>query len=322
MPSTIIAGAEHPKDLLALYVHSGEGRLVDADEAKFAVFNATSGYPGTQVFPVSGYEDVTDTDGHVSTGYYAAYDGDAPWAPATTYARAYVKWVYTVDGEERTAIRHFESVATTVTTSPGPALALIQDVRDVNALSAYTDKSVLVSLRWWRATVERYCNQRLWPAYETRRITARTGGTLFLPERCLVADVLDADAISYDLTRVQVYIERENPKVVFGTGGAFGVVSKTTYWVKGAWGYFDLDTGDVFQELTDEVAKTVADVLLHDGAPSSMGVVRREKTDGHEIEFSVVGGTVRLGFLALLKSPVMRDMLSMMSAPRAIARVV
>lgn len=75
-------GQENNQRILALHAVDWTGHLYDPDLVEFRVIDLST---GLQVFPVAGYEDVTD-EGRVSKGVYKAFDTvlDVGWTPEVT----------------------------------------------------------------------------------------------------------------------------------------------------------------------------------------------------------------------------------------------
>jgi len=62
------------------------GVLTDMYSTEYRIFNIEAGLPGTQIFPSSGWEDVTSAPGRFEAGSYYAYDNgnSRGWTPELT----------------------------------------------------------------------------------------------------------------------------------------------------------------------------------------------------------------------------------------------
>lgn len=109
--------------------------LTDMYSCEFRIFDITGGLPGTQVFPDSGWEDVSAAPGKFDTGSYYAYDntGAQGWTPdfdanLGTH-RIEWRWKFTVDAQYGTGAEDFE-----VTEVPGAATADWLTLNDLYSL--------------------------------------------------------------------------------------------------------------------------------------------------------------------------------------------
>jgi hypothetical protein len=95
--------------------------LADAYEVGFRIFDITEGLPGSQIFPSSGWEDVSALPGKFATGSYYAYDNDAgtPWTPPvgtnTGTHRIFWRWKYLATDAYDQSAEDFEVTEEVVT---------------------------------------------------------------------------------------------------------------------------------------------------------------------------------------------------------------
>lgn len=332
MPSSILTGQEHPLELLALFVQD-EGILADAYQVEYQIFDDSSSLSGTQLYPaVAGNrEDVTIGSGHYGTGQYGAWDSvtGAPWVPSADVARGRVVWYYTLveGGAERVVERRFEALSSTVASQPDQSLALIQDMRDADiTTSLVSDRDVYLTIRTWSELVRRYTGHSFLPEYKLKRLKWRPLATLHFSEPLFgLAEFRVDGSDAYDLDYLRVwgvgFDERRNSRIEFisAYGPRFGFVRRCIVRVTGVWGYFDPDTFDPPVALQDMTIDAIVKVLDEDTGPGSYGSIKREKVDGHEIEYNFTLSATRSGMLALLKSAAFRDLLDLYKAPNGIS---
>lgn len=349
MASTLLNGSEHLYDLLALYT-AVNGVLTDAYSAKFAIFDCSASFPGTQKYPAAGYADVTTGPGHLGTGRYGAFDATTtkPWKPAAAMTRARCAWFYKMSAtdDEHVVERWFEVVEPTVATRPSSGLALIQDVKDAlgTALGTMNDKAIHNRLMYWRDVIERYCQQPFRPIRETKRLRNSGGSALFLPYAFVGIESWTREGYTTveDLSLVRIYgnegDDRHNPKMEFGTmagdiftaTGAldYSPTAGTTESVLGVWGFVEpwsLGAPEAVKEALlqafgVEIAALAAGSGGSGGVPA--GPIKSEKTDMHSITYSDAGtptSGARSGLIALLGSEAIRDALDLYRAPIGIA---
>lgn len=97
--------------------------LTDMYSCEFRIFSITSGLPGSQIFPDSGWEDVSSSPGKFDTGSYYAYDNSeaAGWTPEDdadlgTY-RIYWRWKLESGSLYQTGAEDFEVTSDAVETT-------------------------------------------------------------------------------------------------------------------------------------------------------------------------------------------------------------
>lgn len=333
--ASLITGLAHAKEMLALYVQV-DGVLTDAFEAKFIIYNESSGLPGAVLLSKT----VTTGNGHFATGCYGAYDTSAFWAPAATYTRCRIEWRYkllSTDTDHTLAVRRFEVVATSVADRAEQVPILVQDVKDQGEIGAASDRLLRDIILEWRDTAERYCRQRFRAVREPRRFRGSGGRILFLPEPLVGvatfrpnSETLDRDLAQF-LFWATVGEERRNPKVEWGrtatdsiyyphASGNFG--SGLVNTLSGVWGFVDPETLECPYQIQRALRRGVLLTLSDDdiGGRSSVagGPLSGEMTDGHEVKYAVSSGKSRGGMLSILKDPAIRDVLDQYRAPIAI----
>lgn len=353
MATTLILDQTHPLDLLALYVQV-DGVLTNAHSATFAIFDDSDGAPGVQVIPAlpDTYVDVGDSIANFATGCYACIDPETSegWAPGETMRRGRVVWRYQLAAtdpdtgtdyySDHVVEIPFEVVATTVASRPGMGLALVQDVRDFGGIAASTtDAQILAQLRSAQETFERLCRQRFRPVREARRMKGDDSDTLFLPEPMFGLTSITADGSALDLTVIRVYgsdgDDRRNPKLEIAneartifTPSMLGMfrAGSTPYLVSGVWGFIEPDTLRCPSLLKDAAVRWARLVLAERGSAGPQPLpgrkIRSEMTDRHSITYADAAGTGgRVGLEAILRDPVIADVLSLYRASPLVAVV-
>lgn len=338
MPTTLPVDRRHDYDELALYVQV-EGKLIDAYKVEYEVYDESAGYPGAIIAPGATRQDVTDTDGHFATGCYGVIDlgsGD-PWTPDAEISRGRVYWYYTLEagGPEYVVERIFEVVATSVTKRPTFNLWLIQDLLDhpkIAEIGTPPDaRTTFNLLKVWTQRITLYCGQHFYPKRGVRRFKWRPNAHLFLPVPLfgLTSFLAIDESTPMSLSELVVWgatdEERRNPKIeMYDARPGFGLTVMTTVKVDGVWGFIEEDTLDAPLDMTTEALKVLARALF-DAAHNvtstvePFGPLKREKTDGHEVEYAVVSTVVRSGMMALLKDPALRDALDLYRRPIGVA---
>jgi hypothetical protein len=96
--------------------------LHDAYLVEFRIFDITGGLPGSQIFPGSGWEDVSALPGHFATGSYYAYDNanGQGWTPGATTNlgehRIYWRWRMRAGDDYVQGVEDFEVTEEIVST--------------------------------------------------------------------------------------------------------------------------------------------------------------------------------------------------------------
>ena len=325
MSATLIASQEHPVDLLALYTEES-GVLKDAYEVKYRVFDASASLPGTQIEPVSGWTTVTTGVGHIGTGRYGVDKAGSPWTPSSTYARAYVEWYYKMSdtGPVFRVFKFLEVVAASTTLWAGPAICLMQDVRDFDASVTISDKELLKGLRTWLEILERYARVDFIPRYSTVVMSGNGARALHLAKPLFAAGEILANNSSspLDLANMIVTRDRGNPSLQFNAGDPNDVFNQSFSGqfkpglhtsITGVWGDLDPNT-----QGPPEVVKEIAGVQGMAEVVSNTyeaGPVKMEMTDGHMVTYAVSATQVRSALMALLRTPAIRDALDLYRAP-------
>lgn len=331
MPTALPKDRQHRYDELALYVRSG-GILTDAYKVEYEIYDTSAGLPGTPIDPGATKQDVTDTDGHFATGCYGVHDigADAPWTPDAELSKGRVVWYYQLveGGEEYIVERRFEVLAQSVTTRPAFNMFTAADLIEYAALhdATLTVGQAFKIASLWRERIEGYCRRKFSPQRATHRFEWRVNAHLFLPMNLFaLGSFTPFDDTAIPTDELLVYEggptgRKKNPRIEMlpGVKPAFGLVTVRPVDVYGVWGYFEPDTMEPPADLVETSLMTVGefagDYMGSETSVSGIGPLKREKTDGHEVEYAVVSTEVKSGLLALLRSPALRDQLDMHKA--------
>jgi hypothetical protein len=335
--ATLVKDQAHDADLLALFVQV-DGTLTDAAQVQAQVMNVSAGQPGTKLFPAAtDWEDLTTT-GRRSLGVYDVIDGADTWTPTAEYARGQVNWRYKVVASDPWSYvrRVFEVLDDDDTGGQQlPTLFLVQDMRDAGVPDTIADDAAAVATaQRMRELAERYCRQRFRPVWEVRRLRGYSHPVIPLPEPLYGLQSIVEGSTDLDLDRMVVWGHsgdgRRNPRVEIDvstgsimlpipTGLSFSTGLITT--ITGVWGFFEPGTYEapllVKRALIDEAAWDWG-IIPGGGGGGSAGSKKRERTDGHEIEWAVQSAAVRPGGLSLMGQAT-RDTLLMYRAPLALA---
>jgi hypothetical protein len=333
MPTTLPINRQHKYPELALYTHL-EGKLTNAYVVRYQVYDDSAGYPGTLLLPTSGSTTVTTGAGNFDTGCYGVYDPltGLPWVPLAAMTRGRVVWSYrwAAGGELFTVERAFEVVEASVTQVPADNLFLIQDFKD--ALGAITppanDRDTFQLIKFWTERIQRYCRTDFFLRKAVKRFRWRPSTSLLfdVPLFAMKSMTEDESVTAIDNDDLVVWTVSDDPgntKIEMRTSETpgFGPIRMGVARVDGVWGYVDPETLGPPYSLQDTAVTTVARVYASSTGTlvDPVGIIKREETDGHEIEYAVVSTEVRSGLLALLKSIELRDQLDMYRAPIGIA---
>jgi hypothetical protein len=330
--STALPLDRHSYDELALYVQQ-DGKLVDAYKVEYEIYDDSAGLPGTAIAPGDTRQDVT-VEGNYATGCYGVYDHNTalPWVPNAEITNGRIVWYYQLveDGEEYIAERRFEVLPPAVARHPAFNLFTAQDLIDMSlAMGTELEQAMAFNIATlWTERIERYCRQSFHPMRETRRLKWRPGAYLFLPTVLYGLESFtpyEDSALPNETLLVYGWpYDRQNPRIEMEPGERpdFGLIQYVPVSILGVWGYFNPDTYEAPADLTQTALITIAEYAtehLGAGAPiPGMGPLKREKTDGHEVEYAVISVAMRSGMIALLRSPELRDQLDLHRAPIAL----
>lgn len=329
------------------------GHLYDPDLVEFRVIDLTT---STQVFPASGYEDVTE-DGRVAKGVFRAFDvtDGVGWTPESdaTVGPHRIDWRFTdADDDSVTRTWSFEFDVYTAGFEIGYWTYLSPNrVRDEGyTTTQVTDARVVRLITRAQQYVERECRQPFRPIRHTIESDG-TGGSLWaLPMPLLGVDELRINAAT-SATSTNAYRaywsghlgedpgwrpsdNRRNPRITLassiGTTIYDGVVGASRFLpaakahsLSAVWGYVEAD-GTTPLLIQDAMLRIVLATAVRMGlGPGGSGggvsgPIVFEKTDSHEIQyaFSYTAGSMDS---PLATSPEVLDILRRYRAPIGIA---
>lgn len=335
------------------------GAKNDANEIGFRVIDITSGLPGVQVFPASGYHDVTSTAGHFATGSYYAYDSgeSAGWGPTLSYNlgthRIEWRWKLNASDPYQTGSEDFEVVAEATAPPTGTLYITVQDIRDEGLTSSVaSDAKVLAYIKMWQQMIERATRQ--W--FDARAVVLSLDGTdsdtLHLPVPIITCDYVklndDTTELSTSLYKVyngrQLPDDRKNPRIKLVNEQALDIYiapifgrylifrkGRQNQEVSGTFGYIEPDgsTPDLIKRaLTKLVVEKLAKPIYSSSGstptppPPIVGNLLEELTDGHKRKYSSAGGEKkprRPGLSGFTDDPEILDIIAMYKAPIGMA---
>jgi len=267
MPS-IPRGQENTTDNINWFISINNVKT-DMYLVEFQIFNIEGGLPGTQVFPVTGWEDVTSAPGRFAEGSYYAYDNTEGqgWTPDVsadlgTY-RIYWRWKYQSTSSYQTGEEDFE-VLVESTGSPGTETmyCTVQDLRDEGVPTSYSDSYLETIIQRVSKDIERYTGR--W--FEPRTLTFNLDGSgtpaILLEQPIISITDVQLDGVSYSTSEIIVYNrhitqgltnpdDRENPRLeisqpfdddlLFKFGLTWFPRGQLNVTVEGVFGYTDYD---------------------------------------------------------------------------------
>ena len=329
MSATLLNGQAPPADLLALYVQK-DGKLVDASAVSYVITDLVTG---------SQIEANSDAlAGKIATGVYSAtLSGGGLWTPSATYARAAIEWSYTLDSETKKLVRFFEVLTPDGIIKPSLGLCLVQDVKDAGSTETSSSKIWSMGQRW-TSLIERTARQRFRPIRETKRFRGQGGTLMLLPEPCFGVSKMEIEDSDVDTSLFHVYgaagRERFNPRIelLSEVRNIYRVRISSRFYeshmveLSGVWGFLDVDTqwsaGVNYLEPPREIigaAARGAYLSIYEAggenAAVSSGVIKKETTDGHSVEYAVAQPTATRPVMDILKDPEIADAIKLYRAP-------
>lgn len=331
------------------------GVKTDGYLVEYRILDLTQGLPGTQVFPATGWEDVTSAPGKFATGSYYAYDntntqGYTPPATASIGTHR-IEWRW-----KRFVTSSYQSLSEdfTILMAAGDTIdtyITVQDIRDEGILEAdHDDDKVLSYIKTWQVVLERACRQ--W--FNERSLTLELDGNesdlllLGIPIIEIEYIRINGQTTNLDSSYYKVYNnkggypdDRRNPKIklvnsVSRNIFAFRNASSTklifekgqkNQIIKGTFGFVESNgaTPDPIKRALTKlvIEKLTAPIYSPTGvtAPPIVGAVIEEWTDGHKIKYGVAGGETTkktYGLSGITSDPEILDIIKMYRAPRAI----
>lgn len=307
--------------------------LTDAAEIGFQIWDISAGTPGTQIFPASGWQDVTSNAGHVTTGTYYAYDSatSAGWRVplGEPLGSHLIKWRWKIavsapyqQGQEEFEVL-VESVGSTTDT-----YASIQDFRDLGIEEDdVSDEELTQAIALGQALIEKLTRQWFVPRTVEFAFDGDDTDTIFFSVPIIDIEWLRINGEqtqNLDPSYYRVYNgrsvpdDRSNPKIRLGASSP-SIFTTPTYpifttrslrfWkgvqnqrVRGTFGYVD-QNGQTPAPIKEALMRLVVERLSKPayGTPpivstlptSGAGAVIEEWTDGHKMKYASGSITTR-----------------------------
>lgn len=334
------------------------GNPTDMHLVEFQILNIESGLPGTQVFPATGWEDVTSGGGHYATGHYFAYDNanSRGWTPEAGASlgthRINWRWKQFAASSYQQRAEDFELVAQ----AAGAPFVLYNTVSDVRALGIPdppTDDQVEDALITWQMALERACRQWFYSRELTILADGNDSDTLHFGVPVIEVEHVkinrSGDALGAD--RYKVYNgrtypdDRRNPKLrlihstqlsdIYVAPWSRGQLrfhkGYQNQEIKGTFGYLEPDGTTprlikrahlklVAEKLTRPIYTPAGEAEPEPSSTTYAGVVIEEKTDGHSIKYgSSSFKDRRVGLSGLTQDTEILDIIKLYRAPLGIA---
>ena len=243
---------------------------------EFQIFYIGGGLPGTQVFPLSGWEDVTAAPGRFAAGSYYAYDNtnSQGWTPDVSADlgsyRIYWRWKYLSTSSYQTDSEDF-TVEVESVGSPGTETMYcsVQDMRDEgvpdSGYGAVTDDRLTTLIQRASRLIDMYTGRWFEPRTKTFTIDGKGTVSLLLEQPIIsITSVMldDVEMSADDYTVYNRHItqnlqnpdDRENPKIevvqpledesLFKMGLTWFPKGQQNISITGVFGYTDYDGSD------------------------------------------------------------------------------
>lgn len=192
-----------------IFVIDSDGWLVDPFEIKFRIVRVSD---GSQVFPASGWEDVTD-EGY-DTGYFYAYDVSESdgWKvdPAEAAGKCYIEWNWTVesgDAAQSTKRRFYIELSASFSGVEWISYIAPTQVRDEGIDTDDLSNARLEELLFdAQDYIETKTQNVFRPVWQDFRVNGPHGSQLFLPLPVIAVSAVYANGstsmLSHDSVRV------------------------------------------------------------------------------------------------------------------------
>lgn len=335
------------------------GVLTDMYEVGFQIWDITGGLPGSQVFPVADWENMTTGAGHYSVGHYYAYDnGNAQgWTPGLAEPigthRIKWRWKASAGSPYQSDAEDFEVLVQSAGSSADWYIS-VQDVRDEGLeVADYSDAQVIAAIETWQRVLERMCRQWFNPRTIIFSVDGNDSDTLQFGVPIISVDYVKlngrTDELSISMYKVYngtTYPDhRQNPSIKLigpgeydslefyaraGLGGRMKFIKgRQNQEIKAILGYVESD-GSVPKAIKRALLKLVIEKLttpIHsttgDGSvPPVLGSILSETTDEHTIRYGSPGGgfsSRRPGLSGITDDPEILDIVKLYRAPIGLA---
>lgn len=337
---------------LALFAVDDDGYLYDPATVEVLIQDLSTG-SAVQVYPASGYEDIT-SGGKVSKGHWYAYDTGTSlgWTPSGNEGKHRIKWRFTsADGTETRTWQQDFYVAASGLDAPYWTYISPNEVRAEGLTTAQCSDARLIDLIL-RAQdyIDASTRQMFRPVPQTLKMDGPESHTMHLNLPIVGLEFIKANSSTTALAQssVAVYVTtalaagrhpfqkdyRRNPKLSLKAdlslySGAFvhdtGVfaVGRRNQTIKGVYGFLEADgtTPALIAHAMLRLVYGTATALTISASSSSgstAGPIRRERVDRHEVEY--VDKTTT-STTALSGSPEVEEIIQRYRAPIIIGAV-
>lgn len=323
--------------ILALFAVSPTGYLYAPTTVQFVILSSA----GTQVWPASGRLSGTLVD----VGVYSA--GFTPNAAGLGAGQDYViKWFYTSsDGDSELEWPLSFGVVSAGLAMPYWSYINPQRLRDEGLTSAkMSDARLIQMIKTCQQYIERRCRQPFRPIRYTQKMGGVTGHTLFFSIPIVGIESVSLYTSVIDQGTFAVFFipthntdpgwlpedNRANPKIRLAeepglfSGGTtlqrYGSVplGAKNITVKGVWGCLEPDgsTPDAIQTAMLYMIMANANKLpAGEATTSASGVIIRERTDRHEVEFAAPAAGSVMTAAPFVKSTEAEELLRIWRGP-------
>lgn len=301
----------------------------DAYEVGWRILDISSGLPGSQVYPTSGFQDATSAPAKFDTGSYYAYDPDTGlgWTPTVAYNvgthRIEWRWKITSSSPYKIGYEDFEILSEAGAPAAGPYYIDVQAIRDEGfTVAMASDAKVLTYIGICQQLIERACRQ--W--FESRSITLKLDGTdsdtLHLPVpiiSCTSLKINDSqDALDSSYYRVyngrDLPDDRKNPRIKLINSSNLDIYTapiwsrdirfrkgRQNQEIVGTFGYTEPDGSTplpIIRALTKLTIEKLGKPLFYDPSttvpppapPAILGNILEEWVDGRKVKYAQTGG--------------------------------
>lgn len=352
MPS-LARGQENTPSIVNWFI-TVNGVLTDAFEVGYQIWDITGGLPGSVVFPAPGddtqWEDVTSAPGKFSVGSYYAYDNTAGngYTPglAEPVGTHRIKWRWKISAAApyQMGQEDFEVLVASGGSSADHYIS-VQDVRDAGIPDPPDDTTILAYIETWQQFLDRACRQWFVPKQMILELNGNDSDTLFFGIPIIQVDYIKLNG-SADQLQEQLYKvyssrsypdDRRNPRIklvgpdeyrdIFVAPLTFGKLKfrrgQKNQEVKGIFGFTEED-GSTPKMISRALLKLVIEKLsnpVYPGASNPLvpvtpgGQVIKEKTDGHEIQYSDSTKSRKAGLDGITQDQEILDIIKLYRAP-------
>lgn len=332
--------------------------LTDMYAIEYHIRDINDSLPGTQIFPTSGWEDVTSAPGNFDTGCYYAYDNTngSGWTPEFdadlgSY-RIVWRWKRTSTSDWQEGAEDF--VILGVESASSLQYITLADVRAAGLEDTiYSDDTINAAIVLWQQVLERACRQWFYPRTLDLYLDGNNSDTLHLgiPIVTITSLMINGSDTELDSSLYSVYNsrtypdDRRNPRIklvhsmqlsdIYTAYNSCGELRFNKGYrnqrVQGTFGFTESD-GTVPQAIQRALLKLVIEKLTRPlytpigevpTQPSSItvaGIVIEEKTDGHSIKYANGGiEQRRSGLTGITNDPEILDIIILYRAPIGIS---